>query len=31
MHFLFDENLLKYLQSEKRAAYTSGRKMNEDR
>jgi hypothetical protein len=28
--FSFDENLLKYLQSEKRAAYSSGRRGNED-
>ena len=28
--FSFDENLLKYLQSEKRAAYSSGRRVNED-
>ena len=28
--FTFDENLLKYLQSEKRAAYSSGRRGNED-
>ena len=28
--FTFDENLLKYLQSEKRAAYSSGRRANED-
>ena len=28
--FSFDENLLRYLQSEKRAAYSSGRRGNED-
>ena len=28
--FVFDENLLKYLQREKRAAYSSGRRGNED-